>query len=401
MKKIIIIAFIFLLSSCYLGRVIVWNFADIKDYKKFPSNPVEHKEPVFRFYEKNPNCQLNLPEEFTTENKKQSFEKYLEKNKTVAFLVIRNDTLLYENYFRNYSPSSIVPSFSINKSFISALIGIAISEGYIKSVQQPVTDFIPELLNTDSLYKKVTIENLMQMRSGIKFSESYFNPFSSVARMYYGRDLKKFILKFGIKNEPDKEFEYVTLNVILLGIILERATGKKPSKYLEEKIWQPLGMEYDASWSKDNNENGTEGGNINARPIDYAKLGRLYLNKGNWNGKQIIPKNWVEKTTVITKESKQWFYSYLWWQNEKYVGFGDSLKIDSNEVAKIVEIRNINKKEKPIKFKVVPNDGYWAEGLFGQYIFIYPEKNMIFIRFGKKYGHKYWDNLFLKIANEN
>src|SRR5690606_12508667 len=138
------------------------------------------------------------------------FESYLEENETVAFMVIQNDTILYENYWDNYSESSIVPSFSMAKSVTSILIGCAIDEGYIKSVDEPFTNYIPELI--ESGFEKVTIEHVLQMTSGVKFDEGYFNPFGDVATFYYGTNLRKAVRKMKLKAEPEQKFEYMSGN---------------------------------------------------------------------------------------------------------------------------------------------------------------------------------------------
>ncbi len=356
----LVVVMVFIFSSCKVGRFIIYNFADIKDYKKFPSRSVEKGTTSFYFSKTEEN---KIPKEIEVNNAVLPFESYLEENETVAFMVIQNDTILYENYWDNYSESSIVPSFSMAKSVTSILIGCAIDEGYIKSVDEPITNYIPELI--ESGFEKVTIEHVLQMTSGVKFDEGYFNPFGDVATFYYGTNLRKAVRKMKLKAEPGQKFEYISGNTQLLGLILERAIKNQTvSSYLEEKIWQPLEMEYEASWSLDRKKNGLEKTFccINARARDYAKIGRLYLNKGNWNGKQIVSESWVERSTKVDKTNgSAWYYQYQWWLPTQT---GD----------------------------------FMAQGILGQFIYVNPKNNLIIVRLGKKSGSVDWWTLFTDLS---
>ncbi|MFN8335175.1 MAG: serine hydrolase [Cyclobacteriaceae bacterium] len=360
-KFALLFLFVFVLSSCQVGRFVVRNFANITDYRIFPSRKLHNDSIKFTFHQAS---QSRSPKTISTKEQQQvSFEKYLEDNKTVAFLIIRNDSILYEKYFDKYTEESIVASFSMAKSVTSILIGCALDEGLIKSVDEPVTNYVPELKKNG--FEKVTLKHLLQMTSGLDFNESYVNPFGDAATYYYGRNLRKSISKMKLKQEPGKSFEYVSGNPQLLGLVLERALKNKTvTEYLQEKLWQPLGMEYDASWSLDKKKNGLEKTFccINARARDFAKIGRLYLNKGNWNGKQIVSQTWVEESThPELTEGGVAFYRYQWW---------------------------------------LPNNkgDYMAEGILGQFVYVNPSKNMIIVRLGKKYGDADWPNVFMKLA---
>jgi CubicO group peptidase (beta-lactamase class C family) len=243
------------------------------------------------------------------------------------------------------------------------LIGIAIEEKLIQSVEDPITNYVPELKKNG--FEKVKIKHLLQMTSGIKFNEGYYNPFGDAASFYYGLNLRKKIVKMKLKREPGKEFEYISGNTQLLGLILERALkGKTVTQYLQEKLWQPLGMEYNASWSIDRKENGLEKTFccINARARDFAKIGRLYLNKGNWNGKQIVSEKWVtESTKVDSTEGSAAYYQYQWW--------------------------------------IPTMDGdFLTDGFLGQYIYVNPAKNLVIVRLGKNEGKANWWSVFLGTA---
>lgn len=351
------------LTSCTFTRFFVYNFADIRDYKKFPKRIIEKDSIPFQFYtaEKGDypkTISNNLGDTLT-------FDEFLADHETVAFLIIKNDTIQYEQYFNGYSESSIVPSFSMAKSITSILIGCAIDDGIIQSVSEPVTHYIPEM--KENGFDKVTIEHLLQMTSGLEFNEGYYNPFGEVAAFYYGRDLREATIDLELKGEAGEEFEYLSGNTQILGLLLDRTLKDKSiSEYLEEKIWQELGMEYDASWSIDKKKNGLEKTFccINARARDFAKIGRLYLNKGQWEGKQIVPESWVERSTKIdTSNGSAWNYQYQWWLPTR-------------------------------------NGDFMANGFLGQYIYVNPDQKLIIVRLGKNNGDISWPSIFVKIAQD-
>jgi len=249
------------------------------------------------------------------------------------------------------------------KSVTSILIGCAIDDKLIQSVSEPVTNYIPEL--KENGFENVTLEHLLQMTSGLDFNESYSNPFDDAVTIYYGRNLRKTLGKMKLKTASGKTFEYASGNTQLLGLVLERALkGRTISNYLEEKIWKPMEMEFDASWSLDKRENGLEKTFccLNARARDYAKLGRLYLNKGKWNDKQIVSEAWVSQSTKIdTSNGSAWYYQYQWWLPTQT---GD----------------------------------FMAQGILGQYIYVQPEKNLIIVRLGKNHGKADWVEILTSLG---
>jgi CubicO group peptidase (beta-lactamase class C family) len=380
-----------LLSSCSIARFFYWNFADINDYKKFRYLEVSKPETPFLFKKSSQGLSFDT---ISYDGTIYKFDDFFEKNKCTAFMIIKDDSILYEKYFLGRDQSSYVPSFSAAKSFVSALVGIAIEEGSIKSVQDPITDYIPELKNNDERFSKITIEHLLNMRSGILFKESYFNPFGNVAKSYYGLNLLGQLKKLKIKNDPDVDFEYISENTQILAFIVERATGKKLPEYLQEKIWQPLGMEYDATWSIDSKKHKEAKAFccLNAVARDYAKFGRLYLNGGNWNGKQIVPEAWVKKSTTIDDNSKDLFYSYQWWHNVEYKKTDDTTGLSAKEKERLIS--RLGK-----TYLRIPMNDFFADGLLGQFIYVYPEKNVIIVRLGKA-SKVFWPKLFNKIAKE-
>lgn len=393
-----------MLNSCYFGRSIIWNVADIHDYKKFASVSIPKSSRPFQFIE-GANSGFKLPPLLSD----SLMCKSLDRSKTVAFLVIRNDSILYEYYADGYSANSIVPSFSVAKSFISLLTGIAIDEGYIKSWDEPITNYITEL--DENEFGKIKIKDLLDMRSGILFNEGYLDPFSDAAKYYYGLNLKKFMTKLKIMRDPDEHFDYRSVNTQLLAWVIEKATRVPVEEYFRKKVWEPLGMEYDASWSIDSKKSKTIKAFccLNARARDLAKLGRLYLNNGNWNGKQIVSEQWVECTTEPELKNNL-LYSYGWWHNyDLYYMQGDSKKALSYRISNRLftagpknTSRWLSKSWlKNIKIFAESTGDFYAEGLLGQFVYVNPSKNLIIVRLGKKNGFFEWPRALLNIAKNS
>jgi len=353
------------LNSCHIGRYFYRNVADTGDHKRFPAYIVKCAPPVFNFAKALDEQPPILPEEYNPKGKYSDFTDYLEENKSLSFLVIRNDSILYERYFDGYDRSTITAGFSVAKIFVSALSGIAVQEGYIQSIDQTVADFLPEM--KDPGFKNVTIENLLNMRSGIKFSETYFNPFSHIAKFYYGNNLSKYVHKLKVNKTPGEEYNYQSCNTEILAMIIEKSTGKPFATYFEEKIWSQLGMESNATWNYDSEKYGLVKafGGLNAIPVDFAKFGRLYLNNGNWEGKQIVPEAWVKHSMSIhndSRDSQNFPYSYFW--------------------------------------RVMESGSVFGKGILGQYIYLNPARNLIIVKFGKKNADINWPDLFEEIAKQ-
>lgn len=348
----------------YFVRFFVWNFADLHDHEKFDNMPVSKGDYTFHFTPTPANIDFSVPPDFDPKGKYGGFNEFQQKNKTVAFLAIRNDTLIFEDYFHGYDSSSIVPSFSVSKSVVSALVGIAIDEGYIYSTSQSITFFLKEL---GPEFNPITIEDLLNMRSGIDFTEEYTNPFVDMPKYYYGTDLLSYIKELKVKSPPDQYYDYISVNTILLGLIVERATNTKLNVYLQKKIWEPLGMESDASWSVDSKEKQVFKANccINAIARDFAKFGRLYLNHGFWDGEQVVPRNWVDRSLSIindSRDSQGYPYTYQW--------------------------------------RVLENGAFFAKGILGQYIIVIPDKQLVFVRLGKKTAGIDWTAFCLQLAEQ-
>lgn len=353
-------------NACHVGRYFYWNFADINDYRKFPQVAVAKGDGQGFFHFPEKKTHLPLPEKYHTPNA-TALSPFLSSRKTASFLIIKNDTVVFEEYFHGYEASSVMPSFSVSKVFVSALTGIAISEGYIKNTAQPVTHFLPELLQSDAAFSFITIEDLLNMRSGIAFAEAYGSPFADMAKYYYGRNLKKYITRLEISVPPDSVYQYISVNTLLLAMAIERATAMPLNRYLSEKIWQPLGMEFEATMNIDSRK-----GNqvkafccLNARTRDFARFGRLYLNGGKWNGQQIVPEQWVGRSMSVinnSRDSQGYPYTYQW--------------------------------------RVKPDGAIFAKGVLGQYIYVDRQKKIIIVRMGKNDGDVNWAQFFEDICHE-
>ncbi|HNS17539.1 MAG TPA: serine hydrolase domain-containing protein [Bacteroidales bacterium] len=345
------------MEPIHLSRFIFWNFAGVDDLWRFPYHRIEKGTASFHFKDSPQPVHLSVPDSYPTRDG-MPFEKFLQNHKTTCFLIIRDDSIIYEKYFYGYTAETIFPSFSVTKTFVSALTGIAIGEGIIKSTDQKVTDFLPWMKRDG--FQHISIEHLLNMRSGIRFNESYSNPFGDAAQFYYGTNLRKYVRHLKIKEPPGLRYHYNSANQQILGYILEAATGKRISKYLEEKLWKPLGMEQNATWNTDSEKHDDIKmfGCLNATPRDFARFGRLYLKNGLWNGKQIIPQEWIIRSTRVINDSLD----------------GDGYPFTYN-------------------WRVL-DDGasFFAKGMLGQYIFVNRPKNLILLRFGKAYSGIDWAN---------
>jgi CubicO group peptidase (beta-lactamase class C family) len=360
----------------YLTRVIFWGESDYKDLEKFPARTIHTASPTFTFDQfpaDNPFAsQIEAIGDDATDGR---VENYLEESGTTTFLVVRDDELLYEKYFNGYDKDSLQTSFSMAKSYASALVGIAIDEGYIKSVDEPITNYIPELLEKDERFKSITIRNLLTMSSGIKYEEGGDLPWSEDAddtKTYYATDLRELALNCQIEGEPGESFEYNNYNPLLVGMILERATGMPVSRYLQEQLWKPVGMEADGSWSLDSKKSGFEKmeSGLNARARDFARFGMLFAKEGrSWEGEQLISRSWVEESTradPTTDPSLE--YQYFWW-------------VDTPG----------------------SKNHFSARGKYGQYIYVAPEKDLVIVRLGKEegeQGYDYWISLFEELSTK-
>ncbi len=277
-----------------------------------------------------------------------------------ALLIVRNDTILLEQYYGNFSEQSPSNIFSITKAVTSLLCGIAVEEGYI-SISSPITEYIPELKDADPLFKQLTVEHLLDMRTGLDFEESYgWNPFSKMAKLYYGNDVMSQFKKLHFKSIPGETHYYNSMATALLGVAIERAVGAPYAQYLQEKVWKPLDMEADALITLDDSKHrqAKSYGGLVSNVRDLAKIGRLYINDGIYDNKRIVSKEWIDRSTHSSIDNEA--YSFGW-----------------NNIITRVEGKDI----------VSPR--FFAIGLYGQVLFCDPTQNLIFVTLGEKKGSEY------------
>lgn len=269
---------------------------------------------------------------------------------TVAFMIIKNDSIWYENYAEGYGTTSKTNSFSMAKSITTALLGKAIMDGHIKSLDQPIGDFLPKF--SEGMAAKTTVGDLSSMSSGLDWTEHYTSPFSITARAYYDPELRDVMNGLNIIKEPGKKFEYLSGSTQLLGMVIEKATGKTLSNYLSESFWKPMGMEQDALWQVDSEESGMEKSYccIASNARDFARFGVLFKNGGRFGEKQILPEDF---TKLATQKR---------FKNDHMYGYGFWL---SDHLGK---------------------DIFVMRGILGQYVISIPEDNVIIVRLGHQRG---------------
>ena len=302
------------------------------------------------------NSALSLPDSFAFQDSSYSISEYLKSTYTTGFIVIKDNQIVFETYDRNHSIDGLHISWSVNKSFVSALIGIALEEGFIKSIKDPVDQYSPILKGTG--YEGVPLEDVLQMSSGVAFNEDYTDFHSDINRMGRVIALGNSINEFAASLKSDKPsgtfHHYVSMDTQVLGIVLKDATGQSPTKYLEDKIWKKLGMRSDAKWLVDDQDMELAFGTLNATLRDYARFGILFQNYGEWMGEQIIPRQWVIDSVTATKphlkpgdneySSSKFGYGYQWWLPPKH-----------------------------------KND-FMARGVYGQYIYVNPEEKVVIVK---------------------
>lgn len=314
--------------------------AFLEDYKEFPNRTI-HKGTA------QPWAVSKAYNSIPATDKLNTTHKNLQ---TVAFLIIKNDSIWHESYFDGYTNTSKSNSFSIAKSIVSAALGKAIMEGKIKSLDQKVTDFFPKLKGKYA--KEVTVGDLSSMASGLSWDEKYYSPFSIVTRAYFDDHLKEVILGLSIKDKPGQEFRYLSGATQLLAMCIEKATGEYLSNYVSEHFWKPMGAENDALWQLDEADTGIEKAYccIASTARDFARFGKLYKQNGVWNGKQILPRSFVEKS-LQPRFSDSPEYGYGWW------------------------LHQINGKRV-----------FYMRGHLGQFVIVLPEEELIIVRLGHLKG---------------
>ncbi len=313
-----------------------YTTAFLDDYKRFDNQVIENgtAQPW-------PNH-----ENYNTVTETESLQKANKDWETIAYVIIKNDSVWFENYYDGYNKDSKSNSFSMAKSYVSGLMGKAIKDGYIKSLDQPVCDFLPEFCDGEAA--KMTVGDLSSMASGTNWDEAYYSPLSITTRAYFDDDLAKVMNGLKVVTAPGKAFKYASGDTQMLAMVIEKATGKKLYNYLTESFWKPLESENATLWQVDSEDHNLVKAYccIASNAKDFARFGKLYKDHGKWNGKQILD------STFVAKSLKPRFpaspeYGYGWW------------------------LKNQNGK-----------DFFMMRGHLGQYVIVQPEDNVIIVRLG-------------------
>ena len=349
----------------YVYRVLVWRDADADDYQRFPMRRVEPATGA-----------TALPRRLEPERVAAAWqqaggtlpmEDELAQLGTQAFLVLRQGTVIHESYANGASRESWVTSFSVAKSILSTLMGIAVQERKIASLDDAVTRYLPELRQRDARFERITLRHLLDMASGIHYAEFPFLH-GDDAKTYYYPDLRRLALtESRIEGAPAQHFHYNNFHPMLLGMVLERATGMPVSRYLETRLWQPAGMVGPASWSLDSEASGFEKmeSGFNARAEDFARVGWLMLQGGRMGDRQVVPAAWADESTrphavsagyyagtPWTGADARRFYTAMWWGQARADGERD----------------------------------FAARGNHGQLVFVSPHNGIVIVRHGWRYG---------------
>lgn len=351
-----------------LARAIVWLEADVDDLERFPSRLIEASTASELPAAPQGSTAAAFARVDTALTEGDDLDTLLDRTQTSALLVLHDGVLVHEWYGPDSGRETLHTSFSMAKSFVSTLVGLAIDDGFIDSVDDAVTDYVPELLERDARFGEISLEHLMTMSSGIAYVE-LGTPWSDDATTYYSPDLRAAALATVIDEPPGERWLYNNYNPLLLGMVLERATGTSVSDYMSRALWQPLGAEGDASWSLDSEASAFEKmeSGINARAVDYARFGRMVANGGVVDGEQVVAQQWLRDATALdTASDPAEHYQYFWW--------------------------------------VYPRDGaaadYAARGNFGQYIYVAPDEEVVIVRLGRTTGGVDWPALLGELARE-
>jgi len=314
--------------------------AYLEDYKEFDNN-------IIAAAPKTQSWLFHL--EYNKASQTEELEKMHKELGTVAFLVIKNDSIWHESYYDGFDKEGKSNSFSMAKSIVSASLGRAIMDGSIKSLNQKVKDFFPEISGPHA--DKLTVGDLSSMSSGLDWDESYYSPFSVTTRAYFDEDLSRMMLGIQVVEEPGMSYKYLSGATQLLAMVIEKATGEKMADYVSKSFWKPMGAENDALWQVDRPE-GIEKAYccIASNARDFARFGKLYKQKGNWNGQQLLDTAFVE-LSIKPRFQDSPEYGYGWW---------------------LSDYRN--------------KDIFYMRGHLGQYVIVIPEDELIIVRLGHQKG---------------
>ncbi|MFN8166437.1 MAG: serine hydrolase [Bacteroidia bacterium] len=346
---IIVLSFmlgIWITGYTYIYKTLIYTYPNIDDIGLFDTRSIDDTTGVPW-----PNAASYNKDSFPIET-----IAALEENESVAFLVIKNDSVVHEQYWDHYSVNQLSNSFSMAKSIVSILAGIAIHEGYF-SLDDSVGKYFPHF--NKGMNAKLKVKNLLEMSSGLNWDEAYNSIFSKTTKAYYGTDLKDQVLSLNVIREPGTKFEYMSCNTVLISLIISKTTGMTISEFASRKLWKPILATDVAYWSLDHNE-GLEKSYccFYSCARDFARIGKLYMDSGAWNGNQLVPKDFVKYSLTPnhipdeTGNPTDYYGAHWWLMNYK-----------GHEI-------------------------FYARGIQGQYIISIPDERMIIVRLGNKRGNK-------------
>jgi CubicO group peptidase (beta-lactamase class C family) len=356
------------LDRSSIARAMWWREADVGDQYRFPARTIQAGAEASALPTGVEVDLSSVP--LVAGVGGGTFDGFLRGTDTLAFVVVDDDEVVYERYFGGADRQAPQTSFSVAKSFLSTLVGIAIDERLIGSVADPVTKYLPELAEQDPRFERITLRALLSMSSGLRYREQSLPlPWGDDVNTYYGTNLRELALEDAeIERPPGEEWLYNNYNPLLLGMVLERATAMSVSRFAATRLWQPLGAERDATWSLDSEDSGFEKleSGLNATPVDYARFGLLFLHEGQWNGTRIVSRDWVRAATAAdTTTDPAEDYQYFWW-------------VDT---------------QRPGRF--------YALGNFGQYLYVAPDAGAVIVRSGADWGvtNRTWVSVLRDVAD--
>jgi CubicO group peptidase (beta-lactamase class C family) len=353
-------------NGCLAARIVYFNTPTLSAASSFDSRAVRASRSPAPLPSSEAEAQFALTS--AERARYDSFDAFLEAQQTRAFVAIHDDRVVYERYFHGVSAASQLPGFSMSKTFAAALVGRALSQGLLSSLDQPLVKDIPEL-SQKAGYSAITEEQLLRMISGIDFAEESLEG----VKLYYTTNLRDLIYSYDAKWPAGQHYLYGSVNIQLLWEVIHRRLGTETvTHYFERELWDQLGAQDPASWSLDSEASGVEKffGGFNASARDQARLGLLYLHGGILNGHEILPSAWVARS-LTPDPIAGWVHTTDGWVRRGMYQW----------------------------FLTRDGRGYFAKGYQGQYIFVVPDRNAVFVRFGDGYGDIAWTQLFLRLAD--
>lgn len=346
-RAVMLLALAIACGGCTFLRIVRHGPSDIDDFKVFDHRELPPAAEPFHFVDQRE--PRRIPRTLRVRGLgKIGLEDYLARSKTVAFVVVQGDALLYQRAFGDRTPDTKVQIFSVSKSIQSLLVGAAIRERRIRAIEQPITDFVPELAPRG--FSAVTLEHLLDMTSGSSYVESD-NPFGRHPALYYGTDMTPDLLDLDLEAQPGQRWRYKSGDSQLVGLALARALAPETiTDFARRVLWEPLGMEHEGSWAIDH-PGGLEKTFccLSMRAIDLAKIGAMVASQGRWRGKEIIPAAWIARATTPRADAGSApFYRLGWWIPPELEG------------------------------------GFMGSGHLGQYLIVLPRSRLVVVRLGER-----------------